>query len=98
MVMDAHINRGKVERDWRVRGFSCGLWIDPPGQVWRDFTHHVDELFMVVEGEVELEMPGRTFRLAIGEEVLIPARAVHTVRNVGSSTARWLYGYRKGGS
>jgi len=53
---------------------------------------------MVVEGEVELEMPGRAFRPAIGEEVLIPAMAVHTVRNVGSSTARWLYGYRKGGS
>ena len=68
MVKDAHINRGKVERDWRVRGFSCGLWIDPPGQVWRDFTHHVDELFMVVEGEVELEMPGRTFRPAIGNK------------------------------
>jgi mannose-6-phosphate isomerase-like protein (cupin superfamily) len=58
----------------------------------------VDELFMVVEGEVELEMQGRAFRPAIGEEVLIPARAVHTVRNVGSSIARWLYGYRKGGS
>ncbi len=91
-------DRAKVERDWRARGFSCGLWTDPPGQVWRDYVHNVDELFMVVEGAVELEMQGRTFRPAIGEEMLIPARATHTVRNVGPSIARWLYGYRRGAS
>ena len=91
------MDRARVERDWRARRFSCDLWTDPPGQVWQGFTHHVDELFMVIEGEVELEMQGRAFRPAIGEEVLIPAEAVHTVRNVGSSTARWLYGYRRQG-
>lgn len=89
------IDRAKVERDWRARGFSCGLWTDPPGQVWRNYVHDVDELFMVVEGEIELEMQGRAFRPGIGEEVLIPAGVVHTVRNVASNTARWLYGYRK---
>ena len=89
------MDRAKVERDWRARGFSCGLWTDPPGQVWRNYVHDVDELFMVVAGAIELEMQGRAFRPGIGEEVLIPAGAVHTVRNVGSNTARWLYGYRK---
>ncbi len=49
---------------------------------------------MVLEGELELEMQGRTFRPKRGEEVLIPARARHTVRNVGGTTARWLYGYK----
>ena len=89
------MDRAKVERDWRARGFSSGLWTDPPGQVWRDYIHDKDELFMVVEGEVELEMQGRTFRAAIGEEVLIPARVAHTVRNVRPNIARWLYGYRR---
>lgn len=92
------MDRKRVERDWRVRGFSCDLWTDPPGQVWRGYVHNVYELFMVIEGEIELETPGRVFRPAIGEEVLIPAKVVHSVRNVGPSTARWLYGYRKGGS
>jgi hypothetical protein len=27
--------------------------------------------------------------------VFIPARALHTVRNIGGTTARWLYGYRE---
>ena len=89
------MDRAKVERDWRARGFSCGFWTDPPGQVWRNYVHDVDELFMVVEGAIELEMQGRAFRPGIGEEVLIPAGAVHTVRNLGPTTARWLYGYRK---
>ena len=31
---------------------------------------------------------------AIGEEILIPARTSHTVRNTGNTTARWLYGYK----
>jgi hypothetical protein len=28
--------------------------------------------------------------------LLIPAGARHSARNVGGSTARWLYGYRRG--
>ncbi len=84
----------EVEIVWHSRGFSCGLWVDPPGQVWKDYTHSTDELLMVLEGELELEMQGRTFRPKRGEEVLIPARVRHTVRNVGGTTARWLYGYQ----
>jgi quercetin dioxygenase-like cupin family protein len=70
------------------------MWTDPPGQVWVDFVHSVDELLMLVEGEIELSLSGRTWRPAPGEEVLIPAGVTHTVRNVGGTTSRWLYGYR----
>jgi mannose-6-phosphate isomerase-like protein (cupin superfamily) len=80
--------------DWGARGFSCELWVDPPGQVWKDFVHDVDELVMLAEGAIELEFGGRTLRPAPGEEVLIPARARHTVRNVGGATSRWYFGYR----
>ena len=90
------IDRAHVENEWRVRGFSCGLWVDPPGQVWEDYVHATDELLMVLEGELELEMPGRTFRPKNGEEVFIPARVTHSVRNVGGTTAQWLYGYKNG--
>ncbi len=85
----------KVRSDWRARGFSCDLWIDPPGQVWKDYTHATDELLMVVEGELAVEIGGKSRRLESGGEVFIPARALHTVRNVGGTTARWLYGYRE---
>ncbi len=91
----AAVDRPAVERDWDSRGFSCGLWVDPPDQRWEDFTHEVDELFMLVEGQLEVEISGRAVRPAIGEEILIPARANHSVRNLGGSTSRWLYGYKR---
>jgi len=46
----ASVDREKVKKDWAARGFSCGLWVDPPGQVWADFMHDTDELVMLLEG------------------------------------------------
>ncbi|MFO7178140.1 MAG: cupin domain-containing protein [Pseudomonadota bacterium] len=89
------VDQDAVARDWHARGFSCGLWVDPPGQVWKDYVHDVDELVMVVEGEVEFEIDGKVYRPARGEELFIPARARHTVRNLGRGESRWLYGYRR---
>lgn len=83
-----------VETAWHARGFGCDLWTDP-GKVWNDYSHGVDELLMVVEGELEVEIDGAARRLKPGDEVFIPARALHTVRNIGGTTARWLYGYRE---
>lgn len=91
----AAVDQEAVAARWRARGFSCGLWVDPPGQVWSDFVHDTDELVMVVDGEIELEIEGIVQRPGPGEEVLIPARARHTVRTLGSRGSRWLYGYRR---
>ena len=66
--------------------------MDPPGQRWEDFTHTTDELVLVMEFEVA----GQIVRPAVGEELLIPAGARHSARIVGNTTARWLYGYRRG--
>ena len=89
----ASVNLQKIEREWKARGFSFGIWTDPPGQVWEGYVHDTDELFMVLEGKVELEIQGRKFCSAMGEEILIPANVVHSVRNVGRSNSRWVYGY-----
>ncbi len=85
----------RVESDWLKRGFSCQTWTDPPGQVWADFVHDVDEVVMTIEGEVEFEFDGKAIRPQPGEELMIPAGASHTVRNVGNSISRWLFGYRE---
>jgi quercetin dioxygenase-like cupin family protein len=90
------VDRERVAADWAARGFSCGLWVDPPGQRWEDFTHRTDELVLVLEGAMEFEVEDRVVRPAPGEELLIPAGARHSARNVGGTTARWLYGYRGG--
>lgn len=86
-------NREQISADWETRGFCCDLWIDPPGQRWENFTHATDELVIVLEGEMEFEVEGEIHHPQPGEELLIPAGALHSARNIGNTTARWLYGY-----
>jgi mannose-6-phosphate isomerase-like protein (cupin superfamily) len=88
------INIDRVQRDWRARGIGFAIWAEPPGQVCKSHEHEGDELIMLVEGEVEIEMQGRVCRLNLGEEVLIPGKTLHVVRNVGKTMATWLYGCR----
>jgi quercetin dioxygenase-like cupin family protein len=89
------IDRKQIADDWEKRGFSCELWTDPPGQHWEDFQHATDELVTVLEGEVEFEIEGTVHHPQAGDELLIPAGALHSARNIGSTTTRWLYGYRR---
>ncbi|WP_437660136.1 cupin domain-containing protein [Sorangium sp. So ce1182] len=85
--------RDEVLKRRRARGFHGGLWTDPPGREWKDYVHGDDELLMVLEGELELELAGETIVPRVGEEIEIRAGVVHTVRNRGATTARWLYAY-----
>jgi len=50
---------------------------------------------MVMEGQQEFEMTGKSYRPRIGEELLIPAGTRHTARNTGQVTSKWLYGYKR---
>lgn len=93
--MPSSVDQDAVARRWLDRGFSCGLWVDPPGQVWADYVHAVDELVLVVQGEVEFEVEGVVHRPHAGEELLIPGGTSHTVRNVGDTESRWLFGYKR---
>lgn len=89
------VDQNSVSSNWHERGFSCGMWADAPGQVWADFVHETDEIVMVVEGDIEFEIDGTRYRPRAGEELLITAGSSHTVRNLGKTEARWLYGYKR---
>ncbi len=91
----AEVDRSEVAAGWLARGFSCDLWLDAVGQCWEDFTHETDEVVTVLEGEMQFEIEGVVSRPKAGEELLIPAGVVHSARNIGKTTARWLYGYRR---
>ena len=88
------MNQEQIRKDWEYRGYSFGVFKDPPGQVWADFVHRTDELVVLAEGEIEIEIEGKLQQPQIGDEVFIPAQAVHTVRNVGSTNNVWYYGYK----
>ena len=87
-------NRKAIEKEWHTKGFSCDLWVDPPGQVWEDFKHETNELVYVLEGKIEFEIEGKRRTLSPGDEGFIPKNSLHSARNVGGTTAKWLYGYK----
>ena len=89
------MNPEQIKKDWNSRGYSFGLFKDPPGQVWADFVHKTDELVVLAEGQIEIEIEGKSQQPPIGEEGFIPAKAIHTVRNVGETNNVWYYGYKR---
>lgn len=100
--MDDHLTKGKfrhpvdraaVAADWRGRGYSCDLFVDPPGRAWRDFVHRCNELVTVVEGRLEITLADARFVAEPGDEVFIPKGAQHSVCNIHPAATRWLYGY-----
>jgi uncharacterized cupin superfamily protein len=72
MMATGTVDRDAVARDWRERGFSCDLWIDPPGQVWADYVHQTDELVMVVKGDVAFEIEGQVHQPAAAKNSSSP--------------------------
>ena len=88
------MNLDQIKQNMNSRGYSFGVFKDPPGQVWANFVHKTDELVILAEGEIEIEIEGKSQRPQIGEEVFTPANALHTVRNVGTRGNVWYFGYK----
>ena len=65
-----------IKQNWKSRGYSFGVFRDPPGQVWADFVHRTDELVVLAEGEIEVEIEGKAERFQIGGMVFIPAKEI----------------------
>ena len=90
------IDLDALERDFTERGYSFGIFVDSPGQEWLGFVHSVDEIVVPLEGSVTITVAGTEHRPSIGEEVFIPAHAVHDVVTGSDGGSRWAYGYRRG--
>lgn len=87
------VSRDAVAQDWQARGFSCDVFVDPPGREWLDYVHNTNELVTVLEGRLSLTVGGQTVAVEEGDEVFIPRAVTHSVRNIHHRATRWLYGY-----
>lgn len=84
-----------VAKEWRTHGYSCALWIDPPGQEWLNYRHDCNELVTVVDGQLKILIDGHELIANPGDEVFIPKGAFHSVWNIYKTTSQWLYGYQR---
>jgi quercetin dioxygenase-like cupin family protein len=65
-----------------------------PGVPFPKHRHPGEEIIYVLEGALQYQVEGRPpVTLKAGEVLLIPAGAIHTVTNVGSSTGTELATY-----
>lgn len=87
------VERAKVAADWRSRGYSCALFVDPPGRAWTDFVHGSNELITVAAGRLEVTVRDVRVVAEPGDEVFIPKGVRHSVRNIHDDETHWLYGY-----
>lgn len=64
-----------------------------PGATCSDlvFEHERDDLFYVLEGELEFEVNGQHYRLESGDSAYFAFTNPTTVRNTGSTTAKALW-------
>ena len=62
----------------------------PPGAGPPPHRHDFEEMFTVLEGEIEITFRGATAAARTGETVNVPANAPHSFRNVGGRPARLL--------
>ncbi len=88
------MHQDKIMENWESRGYIFVIFKGSPGQVWADFIHRTDELVVLAEGDIEIEIEGKSQQPQIGEEVFIPANAIHTVRNIGKTNNVWYFGYK----
>ncbi len=51
----------------------------------------------VVEGDLEVRLPGRSVKLGPGESISLPREGRHSTRNVGSAPSRTLFTFVPGG-
>ncbi|MGH8964509.1 MAG: cupin domain-containing protein [Actinomycetes bacterium] len=62
----------------------------PPGGGPPPHRHDFEEMFTLVEGELEFTFRGEQVRVRAGETVNIPANAPHFFRNISEEPARML--------
>ena len=89
------MNPEQIKKDWNLRGYSFGIFKDPPGQVWADFVHKTDEIVVLAQGEIEIKFEGKSQVPPIGKKVFIPSIPMHTDRNVCKTNNAWYFGYKK---
>jgi len=87
------VDFSSVEAGWKREGFSFGIFRDPPGQEWNDFTHQSDEYVLVAEGQLRIDVGNETAVCEPGDLVCIPRNVSHSLKTLSADGSVWLYGY-----
>ncbi len=90
------VSHSQVADEWEARGFSFGVFRDPPGQEWNDFVHANDEYVVVASGTLTIRVGSEVADCAEGDMVWIPRGVPHSLKTTSAGGSVWLYGYGDG--
>ncbi|MBO1352001.1 MAG: cupin domain-containing protein [Hormoscilla sp. GUM202] len=95
-MKDLCVDFENIKNEWESKGFKCETYSTPAGDYWSSEGHETDEIFILLEGELEVSFQGKTYFPAIGEEFRVPANVPHTFKNPGKTANHliWLYAYQ----
>lgn len=82
-----------LKNKWEQKGFKCEIHMGTPGEAWSSKGHDTKEIFIPLEGEIEVSFQGKTYHPAIGEECIIPANNDHSFKSKTASRYYWIVGY-----
>ena len=89
------MNIEELEKAWRKKGFSFAAGTIKSGDAVDDAVHiDQDELVLMEPGEYEFIIGTEEFRDHGNKEVLIPAGAHHTIKNIGANDSKIYFGYK----
>ncbi len=89
----APVDFSAIEANWKREGFSFGVFRDPPGQEWNNFSHQSDEYVLVAEGQLRIAVGSETSFCEAGDLVRIPRQVSHSLKTLSADGSVWLYGY-----
>lgn len=72
-------------------GMTVGVAVLRPGERLALHRHEPAEVYLILEGRVEMTLDGAVHELDSGAVVFIPGNVTHGVRAVGDVTARFFY-------
>lgn len=86
----------ELRANWLERGFSFETAnLELEKGVSNAVHENQDELFVNVNGKTQVTLEGKTFQLKRNQELFIPARCKHSIKNIGTNHSKIYYGYKQ---
>ena len=89
------MTESEYRKNWNEKGYSFSTGsITLEKGVDQASHENKDELVVVVNGLIEFTVDDDTFTANCDTEIYIPAKAIHSISNIGSEVSVIYFGYR----
>lgn len=83
---DGPLTEQNFRRKLCARGYTCAVYLYPPGTCFPDHRHLADKIDGVLRGRFRITMLGKSHVLGAGDCVYVPRGTVHNAEVIGDET------------